>query len=276
MTSDPGPGSSGFPLPPSLGPRRRRCGGHTLTRAVSPVPLRAADAPPPTGSSLGDTGRTRTASPRPRYVQPRCSPPPPTGNGRSTCSRPRSARAADQGGVRRRSAGCSRRGPTPTWAPWSPTCPPGQPAAADALPPLLPQVAPLPPTNGLAARVADLRRSRRSSRSGSPPSPRSSSGTSRASQIRQTGERGDGMAVAGLVLGYLGSRAGRCHPRRPLRRASQPSADAVTAPVLTSGRCPSGRWTGRRRTPPAAPRRGRSSSSASCLPSASRAASACG
>ena len=39
-------------------------------------------------------------------------------------------------------------------------------------------------------------------------------------QIRRTGERGDGMAVAGLVLGYLGDRGlGAHHPghRRRIR-----------------------------------------------------------
>jgi hypothetical protein len=65
-----------------------------------------------------------------------------------------------------------------------------------------PQVAPLPPTNGLAlgsmicgiAEIFTL---------GLAAIPAVILGHLARGQIRQTGERGDGMAVAGLVLGYL-------------------------------------------------------------------------
>jgi Domain of unknown function (DUF1707)/Domain of unknown function (DUF4190) len=65
-----------------------------------------------------------------------------------------------------------------------------------------PQVAPLAPTNGLAlgamicgiAEIFTL---------GLAAIPAVILGHLARSQIRQTGERGDGMAVAGLVLGYL-------------------------------------------------------------------------
>jgi hypothetical protein len=68
--------------------------------------------------------------------------------------------------------------------------------------PYYPQVAPLPPTNGLAlgsmicgiAEIFTL---------GLAAIPAVILGHLARSQIRQTGERGDGMAVAGLVLGYL-------------------------------------------------------------------------
>jgi hypothetical protein len=68
--------------------------------------------------------------------------------------------------------------------------------------PYYPQVAPLPPTNGLAlgamicgiAEIFTL---------GLAAIPAVILGHLARGQIRQTGERGDGMAVAGLVLGYL-------------------------------------------------------------------------
>jgi len=66
-----------------------------------------------------------------------------------------------------------------------------------------PQVAPLPPTNGLAigamvcgiAEIFTL---------GLAAIPAVILGHLARGQIKQTGERGDGMAIAGLVLGYLG------------------------------------------------------------------------
>jgi Domain of unknown function (DUF4190)/Domain of unknown function (DUF1707) len=88
--------------------------------------------------------------------------------------------------------------------------------------------------------------------------------------IRQTGERGDGMAIAGLVLGYLGIGIWTLIIIALALRPNQLS------PAVTSGGSPSACWRGRRRRPPGGPRRGRSSSSASCPPSASQAACACG
>ena len=43
------------------------------------------------------------------------------------------------------------------------------------------------------------------SSSGSASFPRSSAATSRARQIRRTGEQGGGLALAGLILGYVGT-----------------------------------------------------------------------
>ncbi len=84
---------------------------------------------------------------------------------------------------------------------------PAGPAAGPAGPVMpyhayYPQVAPLPPTNGLAlgamicgiAEIFTL---------GLAAIPAVILGHLARGQIRQTGERGDGMAVAGLVLGYL-------------------------------------------------------------------------
>lgn len=68
--------------------------------------------------------------------------------------------------------------------------------------PYFPQVAPVPPTSGLAVGslvcgIAEL------FTLGFAAVPAVILGHLARAQIRQTGERGDGMAVAGLVLGYL-------------------------------------------------------------------------
>jgi hypothetical protein len=96
-------------------------------------------------------------------------------------------------------------------------------------------------------------------------------------QIRRTGERGDGMAVAGLVLGYLGIGIWTLiiivlatRPQGLLR------AGSYLGRRVTSGGSPSACWRARRRRPPGGPRLGRWSSSASCPPSASPAACAYG
>ena len=101
--------------------------------------------------------------------------------------------------------------------------------------------------------------------------------------IRRTGERGDGMAIAGLVLGYLGIGiwtliiiALALRPNQLSRAPALPARLPAGREAVTSGGCRSGWWRGRRRRPPGGPRRGRSSSSASCPPSASPAACACG
>ena len=89
--------------------------------------------------------------------------------------------------------------------------------------------------------------------------------------IRRTGERGDGMAIAGLVLGYLGIGIWTL-----IIIALALAPQSVISRRVTSGGCRSGWWRGRRRRPPGGPRPGRSSSSASCPPSASPAACAYG
>jgi hypothetical protein len=104
--------------------------------------------------------------------------------------------------------------------------------------PYYPQVAPLPPTNGLAlgsmicgiAEIFTL---------GLAAIPAVILGHLARSQIRQTGERGDGMAVAGLVLGYLatrlaapGSYLGRFSDWPVDRAATNASCGTSTRPIV--------------------------------------------
>ncbi len=109
-------------------------------------------------------------------------------------------------------------------------------------------------------------------------------------QIRRTGEQGSGLALAGLILGWvaiilfvlvvaLGTVAAvtMTHSGGAPHRALYPAPTGLTAAVRD--RVSAGvrvRWTRPRRRLPAAPRPGRWSSSASCLPSAVPAACACG
>jgi uncharacterized protein DUF1707/uncharacterized protein DUF4190 len=102
-------------------------------------------------------------------------------------------------------------------------------------------------------------------------------------QIRRNGQHGDGIAIASLVFGYLGMAfwalivvAGVVSAAHGTGGLRHPRLTAPAARPRVSGGCPAAGWKALRRRPPAGPRPGRSSSSASCLPSAARAASACG
>jgi len=86
-------------------------------------------------------------------------------------------------------------------------------------------------------------------------------------QIRRTGERGDGMAIAGITFGYVGIVMWAF--------IIAVLVAWLSGQGLTSGGCPAaGRSTAPLRRLPAALRPVRWSSSASCPPSASRAACA--
>ena len=186
MTSDPGPGSNGFPLPPSYGPPSY--GGTPY--GSSPVPY----GQPPYGPyPYGE----------PRYVQP--------GMLAAATDRERTIdvlkAAFGEGRLTKEEfdSRCARVLAARTYADLSaivadlPVGPGGPvvPYHAGYYP-----VAPAPPTNGLAiasmvcgiAEIPTL---------GFAAIPAVILGHLARAQIRETGQRGDGMAVAGLVLGYL-------------------------------------------------------------------------
>ena len=80
--------------------------------------------------------------------------------------------------------------------------PPGRPSASCPTSPATTRPSPRRPAGSPSARSSAGSWS--SSRSASPPIPAVILGHLARPHIRQTGERGDGMAIAGLVLGYLG------------------------------------------------------------------------
>ena len=129
---------------------------------------------------------------------------------------------------------------------------------------------------GCAVGVADLRdrrvlhaRHRRRARGHPRPRGARADQADRGARRRAWPSPGSSSATCGISL--LGAV-----PRRAAGRV-QPALTRFPWAFVTAGwRCPAAWWTGRRRRLPAGPRRGRSSSSASCLPSASRAACACG
>ena len=190
MTSDPGPGSNGFPLPPSY--------GGTPYGPATPVPYgqqQPAYGPYPYGQA--------------RYVQPNML--------AAAADRERTIdvlKAAFGEGRLSKEEFDSRSArvlAARTYAdlaavvndlPAGPAGPVGPVGPVMPYHPYYPQVAPLPPTNGLAlgamicgiAEIFTL---------GLAAIPAVILGHLARGQIRQTGERGDGMAVAGLVLGYL-------------------------------------------------------------------------
>ena len=191
MTSDPGPGSNGFPLPPSYGPPSY--GGTPYGPGVpAPYGQQPAYGPYPYGQQ--------------RYVQPNML--------AAAADRERTIdvlKAAFGEGRLSKEEFDSRSArvlAARTYADLAtvvndlPAGPVGPAGPVMPYHPYYPQVAPLPPTNGLAlgsmicgiAEIFTL---------GLAAIPAVILGHLARSQIRQTGERGDGMAVAGLVLGYL-------------------------------------------------------------------------
>lgn len=186
MTSDPGPGSNGFPLPPSYGPP-----------SYGPV----SNGPGPYGPSPVPYGSPGPYGPYPPYVQP--------GMLAAAADRERTIdvlKAAYGEGRLTKEEFDSRSArvlAARTYADLAaivadlPAGPAG-PVAPYQLGYYPQAVAPVAPTNGVA--IASLV-------CGFIPFigaiPAIILGYIARGQIKQSGERGDGMAVAGLVLGYL-------------------------------------------------------------------------
>jgi hypothetical protein len=95
-------------------------------------------------------------------------------------------------------------------------------------------------------------------------------------QIRARGQRGDGMALAGLVIGYLGAAFWALIIVIAATHGALSGLPGGRLTRITWRGRRAGWWTARRRRLPAGLPPGRSSSSASCPPSAARAACACG
>ena len=198
MTTDPGPGSNGFPLPPSYGPPSY---GAVPYGPPAPYGQQPGYGPPyPYGQA--------------RYVQP--------GMLAAAADRERSMdvlKAAFGEGRLTKEEFDSRSGrvlAARTYADLSaiiadlPAGPGGAVGPVGPVGPVVPYhygyyppVIPAPPTNGLAigsmvcgiAEIFTL---------GFAAIPAVILGHLARGQIKRTGERGDGMAIAGLVLGYLG------------------------------------------------------------------------
>jgi Domain of unknown function (DUF4190)/DUF1707 SHOCT-like domain len=198
VTTDPGPGSNGFPLPPSYGPPSY---GAAPYGPPAPYGQQPGYGPPyPYGQA--------------RYVQP--------GMLAAAADRERSMdvlKAAFGEGRLTKEEFDSRSGrvlAARTYADLSaiiadlPAGPGGAVGPVGPIGPVVPYhfgyyppVIPAPPTNGLAigsmvcgiAEIFTL---------GFAAIPAVILGHLARGQIKRTGERGDGMAIAGLVLGYLG------------------------------------------------------------------------
>jgi hypothetical protein len=188
VTSDPGPGSNGFPLPPSYGPPSY--GGTPY--GSSPVPYGQ-----PPGFGPYQYGQ-------PHYVQP--------GMLAAAADRERAMdvlkAAYGEGRLTKEEfdARSNRVYAARTYADLSAIVADLPSGPAGAVVPYHPgyyPVVPAPPTNGLAigamvCGIAEL------FTLGFAAIPAVILGHLARGQIRRTGERGDGMAIAGLVLGYLG------------------------------------------------------------------------
>jgi Domain of unknown function (DUF4190)/DUF1707 SHOCT-like domain len=186
VTSDPGPGSNGFPLPPSYGPP-----------TYGAAPYGPGPYGQPYGHSLYPYGQAHPVQPgmlaaaadRERTMDVLKAA---FGEGRLT------KEEFDSRSVRVLSARTYG-----DLAGLVNDLPSGPSGAVMPYQGYYPQVAPLPPTNGLAvgamicgiAEIFTL---------GLAAIPAVILGHLARGQIKQTGERGDGMAIAGLVLGYLG------------------------------------------------------------------------
>jgi len=189
VTSDPGPGSSGFPLPPSYGPPTYGTGPYG-----PPVPYgRPPGYGPPYPYGQGQyvqPGMLCAATDRERTIDVLKAA---FGEGRlskeefdSRCSRVLAARTyADLAAI----VADLPAGPAGPMMPYQggyyPPMMPAQPTSGLAIGAMICGIAEIF-TLGLAAIPAVIL------------------GHLARAQIRQTGERGDGMAIAGLVLGYLG------------------------------------------------------------------------
>ena len=191
MTSDPGPGSSGFPLPPSYGPPT-----YGVT-PYGPTPVPHGQYPPPPGQYQPPYGQAHYVQPgmlaaaadRERTIDVLKAA---FGEGRLTKEEfdSRSARVlaartyADLHAiVADLPAGPS--GPVMPYLGYYPAMMPPQPTSGLAIGAMVCGIAELF-TLGFAAVPAVIL------------------GHLARAQIKRTGERGDGMAIAGLVLGYLG------------------------------------------------------------------------
>ena len=185
MTLEPGPGSNGFPLPPSYGPP-----------TYGPTPY----VPPPLPVGYGP--------PYP-YAQPQHAMPP-----NMLCASTDRERTIDvlkaaygEGRLTKEEfdTRSARVLAARTYADLA-TIVADLPVGPGPMAPYqgyYPQVAQTPPTNGLAvgAMVCGILEI---FTLGFAAVPAVILGHVARAQIRQTGERGDGMAVAGLVLGYMG------------------------------------------------------------------------
>jgi len=188
VTADPGPGSSGFPLPPSYGPPSYG----TTPYGPAPVPYGQPPGYPPhpygqarhvqPGMLAAAADRERTMDVlKAAYTEGRLT----KEEFDSRSARALAARTyADLAAI----VGDLPAGPAGPVMPYQG---------------YYPQMAPTQPTSGLAigamvcgiAEVFTL---------GFAAIPAVILGHLARAQIRRTGERGDGMAIAGLVLGYLG------------------------------------------------------------------------
>ena len=189
MTSDPGPGSSGFPLPPSYGPPSY--GGPPYGQPPAPYGQPSGYGPYPYGHA--------------RYVQP--------GMLAATADRERTIdvlKAAFGEGRLSKEEFDSRSARVLAARTYADLTAIVADLPAGPVGPVMPYqagyypaMAPVQPTSGLAigamvcgiAEVFTL---------GFAAIPAVILGHLARAQIRRTGERGDGMAIAGLVLGYLG------------------------------------------------------------------------
>jgi Domain of unknown function (DUF4190)/DUF1707 SHOCT-like domain len=190
VTSDPGPGSSGFPLPPSYGPPTY--GGTPYGHA--PVPYGGYPPPPGQYPPYGQA----------RYVQP--------GMLAAAADRERTMdvlKAAFGEGRLTKEEFDSRSGRVLTARTYADLAglvadlPSGPGGPVVPYVGYYPSMMPPQPTSGLAigamvcgiAEIFTL---------GFAAIPAVILGHLARAQIKRTGERGDGMAIAGLVLGYLG------------------------------------------------------------------------
>lgn len=198
MTADPGPGSSGFPLPPSYGPP-----------TYGPVPPYVPLPYGPVPYGQVPYGQHPAYGGYPAYGQPR--PPVQAGMLAATADRERTVDVLKAAFIEGRmsqeefDARSAQVMSARTYADLSAIIadlPVGPAGAIAPYLPYFPQAAPVPPTSGLAigslvcgiAEIFTL---------GLAAIPAVILGHLARAQIRQTGERGDGMAVAGLILGYM-------------------------------------------------------------------------
>ena len=188
MTSDPGPGSSGFPLPPSYGPPSYGAGQYGL-----PVPYGQPPGYPPYPYGQGQfvqPGMLCAAADRERTIDVLKAA---FGEGRlskeefdSRSGRVLAARTyADLAGI----VADLPAGPAGPMMPYQggfyPPMMPAQPTSGLAIGAMICGIAEIF-TLGFAAIPAVIL------------------GHLARAQIKRTGERGDGMAIAGLIHGYLG------------------------------------------------------------------------
>ena len=185
MTSDPGPGSNGFPLPPSYGPPSYGPVPYGQQPGYGPYPYaQPQPVQPDMLAAAADRERTidvlKAAFSEGRLTKEEFD----TRSGRVLAARTYADLAAIVTDL--------PVGPSGSVMPYHAG--------------YYQQIAPLPPTNGLAVGamvcgIAEI------FTFGFAAIPAVILGHIARGQIKETGERGDGMAIAGLVLGYLGIAA---------------------------------------------------------------------